>query len=286
MNTLLPFQFHNLPVRGRLLRLTDMLLHVPSLEECTEGTQPLAELLAAAAMLAHDTKHTLAVSLQLQHAGLGVLMFAHCGLKGEIKAYANPQAAQTPFAELGQTEGGIFAVTLEPEDLANRYQSLIPLTGASAAECLAYYFEHSVQTRTLFTVFATRRHAMALMLQELPANSTEQKLTDDDWTRLGLLLKTITTEEALNFDSAPEDLLAKLFAEDDLSIFTAEHPEFAADDPRARMLAALSALPAEELAELRAQGNVTLTDKTTGQSVTFTAAELSHLQPNPTLPTN
>ncbi len=281
-NILLPFQFHNLPIRGRLLQLKELSDHIPSLKEATPCTQTLAELLAAAALLAHDTKHSLSVSLQLQHAELGALIFAHCGTTPDspatLKAYANPAAQGTPFSTLASTEGGIFAITMEPADLSNRYQSLVPLTGTSAAESLAYYFEHSVQTPTLFVVFTNTEQATALMLQALPTGQNEEPLTDDDWTRMKLLLQTLTPLEALDPSLAPETLLMRLFAEDDLSTYPPEAPTFAADNPRARMLAALAGLPQEELAELIALGTITLTDNTTGQSVSFSADELAHLQ--------
>ncbi len=289
-NILLPFQFHNLPIRGRLLQLHNMAQHVPSLTDDTACTQTLAELIAAAALLAHDTKHTLSVSLQLQHPTLGALIFAHCGTSpsspATLKAYANPAAQATPFTTLAGTEGGIFAITMEPADLSNRYQSLVPLTGASAAESLAYYFEHSVQTPTLFVVFANTTQATALMLQGLPPTPDQDPLPADDWTRMHLLLQTLTEQEALDPNLAPETLLMRLFAEDDLSTFPPESPTFVQDDPRPRMLAALAGLPAPELAELIALGTVTLTDNTTGQSVTFTADELSHLQDDTATITN
>ena len=281
-NTLLPFQFHNLPVRGRLLRLHGLSQHIPSLATHTECTQTLAEMLAAAALMAHDTKHTLAVSLQLQHPELGALAFANCSTTKEspstLKAYANETAQNTPFSTITATAGGLFAVTLEPADLANRYQSLIPLTGNSAAECLAYYFQHSVQTPTLFVVFTNTQTATAIMLQALPAAEGEDPIPEDDWNRLQLLLSTVQAPEALDPDTTPETLLIRLFAEDDVSTFEAETPVFAADNPRPRMLAALAGLPADELAELIAMGSITLTDNTSGQTITFTADELSHLQ--------
>ena len=46
-NLLLPFAFHNLPVRGRLLRLSGLAQHVPALQEDSPCSQTLAELLAA-----------------------------------------------------------------------------------------------------------------------------------------------------------------------------------------------------------------------------------------------
>jgi hypothetical protein len=43
------------------------------------------------------------------------------------------------------------------------------------------------------------------------------------------------------------------------------------------MLAALASLPPADLAELQRQPSVTLTDATSGQSVTFSAEEIAHL---------
>ena len=286
-NLLLPFQFHNIPVRGRLLRLAGLSEHIPSMESATECTQTLAEMLAAATLLAHDTKHTLAVSLQLQHPQLGALAFANCSASRNqtsvLKAYANEVAQSTPFETITATEGGLFAVTLEPEDLANRYQSLIPLTGDSAAACLAYYFEHSVQTPTIFKVFTDTESATALMLQALPPSEGQDAITEDDWTRMGAIMATLEAPEALDPSLTAETLLLRLFAEDDLSTFEPEHPAFASDDPRPRMLAALANLPADELADLIALGTITLTDNTSGQVATFTADELAHLQDTPTI---
>lgn len=277
-NILQPFLFANLPVRGRILQLSDLSSHVPTLQSAQEAcAQTLTELLAAAALLAHDAKHTLAVSLQIQHAELGALIFAQCSLSATLKAYANPAAQATPFESYAKVPGGIFAVTMEPKEIDQRYQSLIPLTHATAAGCLADYFKNSVQTPTHFVVFGNHERALAVMLQALPA----KELPEDDWNRLALLLKTLNTEEALDPALTPQTLLERLFAEDDLTLYTAETPEFAHDDPRPRMLAALASLPADELKQLIANAPVTLTDNTSGQTHTFTAEDLAHLTDAP-----
>lgn len=290
-NTLLPFQFANLPVRGRFLRLSNMSAHVPSLQTENSATQTLSELIVSAALLTFDAKYSMAVSLQIQHAGTGALLFAQCHPKddtnavatgGSLRAYANTAAQHTPFKTLTQTEGGLFAVTMEPAHFEQRYQSLIPLTPPSAADCLATYFHQSVQTPTILKVFSNLEtangSAAALMLQALPSEETPE----DDWTRLTLLAKTLTEAEALDPALAPETLLSRLFAEDDLTLFTPVHPTFATDDPRPRMLAALASLPEAERADLIKQGTITLTDNTTGQSITFTAEDLAHLSPTDT----
>lgn len=282
MNTvLLPFQFHTLPVRGRLLRLDGLADHVASLREPHACSHTLAELLAAAALLAHDTKHQLTVGLQIQHADLGVLLFAQClaanttnnGQASGLRAYANAAAQGTPFSSLVTQPGGLFAVTLEQGGgEGQRYQSFVALTEPTAAACLANYFASSVQTPTHLVVLAAGNRAGAVLLQALP----NETMAEDDWQRLGLLLGTIQPEELLA-DTPPEDLLAKVFAEDDVSTFEPEFPQFAHDDPRPRMLAALASLPPAELAELQRQPSVTLTDATSGQSITFSAEDIAHL---------
>jgi molecular chaperone Hsp33 len=233
-----------------------------------------------AAMLAFDAKYTLGVSIQVQHPGLGTLLLAQCNPAegdtlqpssngGLLRAYANPQAQNTAFDLMAKTPGGYVIVTMEPTNFEQRYQSVIPLEGTSAADCMATYFKQSVQTPTLIKV-----------LSNLDAENGT--LEDDDWTRMGLLLKTLTTEEAVNPELTPEKLLTNLFAEDDLTLYEPCNPQFANDDPRPRMLAALAAMPKAELAELIQMGKITLTDQTTGNTVTFTAEELAHLQAEPT----
>lgn len=280
MNILLPFTFANIPVRGRLLRLTGLEEHIPTLNRGTSCAQTLAELLTTAALLSHDTKHQLSVTLQIQHAGLGVLIFARCNQKGQLKAYANTQAQGLEFPALAKTEGGLFVADMAAEATDSHYQSLIPLTEPTAAGCLASYFENSVQTPTLLPVYTDGESALALMLQTLP----HEEAAEDDWNRLKLILKTLEAPEALDFSQQPEVLLQKLFAEDDVTVYPAEHPAFVVDDPRPRMLAALASLPAEDIQTLleEGEGRVTLTDDTTGVSVTFSAEELAHLHDSTT----
>lgn len=282
-NLLLPFSFHNIPVRGHLLQLHGLNQHIPTLTQATPDChQTLSELLTAAALITHDSKTPLTTTLQIQHPSLNLLAFASASAQGpnggSLRAYANPAAQTTPFATLNQTPGGLFAVTLElenaPTNTENRFQSFISLNHPTAAQCLTEYFTQSAQIPTHFAVFSNTNHALALMLQAIGG----QQVPPDDWHRLHLLLQTLKTDEALQ--TTPQKLLQNLFAEDTLLLHTATHPTFASNqnpDTRGRMLAALAALPPAELAELIQQKTITLTDQTTGQTHTFTADELTHL---------
>ncbi|NBV54871.1 MAG: hypothetical protein EBR79_04065 [Proteobacteria bacterium] len=283
-NVLLPFSFQNIPVRGHVLQLQGLAEHIPTLAQGAENCrQTLTELLAAAALITHDSQMAL-TTLQIQHPALNLLAFASASSNGTLRAYANPAAQSTPFAAISHTSGGLFAVTLEtpttttPENTDNRYQSLISLSHPTAAQCLTAYFTTSAQIPTHFAVFSNQHQALALMLQTVGG----QTVPPDDWQRLHLLLQTLKTDEALQ--TSPQKLLQNLFAEDTLLLHQASHPTFAgpSTDTRGRMLAALAALPPAELAELIQQKTVTLTDQTTGQHHTFTAEDLSHLHPQTT----
>lgn len=287
MNTLLPFSFENLPIRGRLIRLEGLDAHIPTLAQATEPTQQmLAELLTFASLLEHDTKHTMDVSLQLQHPGHNALVFAQCKAQttekpAVIRAYANETAQTLSFETLTKPhkgQGGLFAFTLQPVATNMQpYQSLVPLHHTTVAECLRLYFAMSAQTPTLLKSLSGHTLAGvctgAIMLQGMPG----KPLPEDDFNRLQMILNTITPTELLPAGLSGEDLLRRLFAEDEIRIYQTETFSFAADNPRERMLTALASLPVHELKELLAQGPLEMTDQVSGQKVSFSATDLNHL---------
>ncbi|MFZ2587532.1 MAG: Hsp33 family molecular chaperone HslO [Alphaproteobacteria bacterium] len=284
MSSLLhPFQFENIPARGRLLRLEALSDHVMTLQDCAPATATLlAELLAAAALLVHDAKHEHSVNLQVQNVARKAMAFAHCSQQGHLKAFANEGMRETSFAELGNLPDSHFAVTLDNTNLAQPYQSLVGLHHPNASAALEHYFTTSVQTPTRFKVLTWREndeadaplHAGALFLQALPGLSVE----DDAWHRLGLLMQTLTPAELANPNHPVETLLLNLFAEDTLRLSKPETFSLQADDPRPRMLAALANIPPQNLRDMfEKDDEITLTDQTSGKVERFTEADLQHL---------
>lgn len=278
--TLHPFAFEHLPIRGRLLRLDDISRHVHTLHNAPAPlAHMLAEMLAAAALMVHDSEHQVSVNLQVQNVTSKAMAFAHCSQQGHLKAYANAAMAATTFAELAQQPDSHFAVTLDAPTQAQPYQSLIGLVKGSPTAALEDYFTNSVQTPTWFRVhtLATAEGGMrvgAMFMQGLPGLDA----TGDDWQRVRLLLDTLTPAELAGDDIPAETLLARVFAEDDLRLHASEAFTLQADDPRPRMLAALANMPPDELAALLDDnGIVTLTDQTSGQAETFNRHDLACL---------
>ena len=278
---LLPFSFSSLPVRGRLLRISGLAAHIPSLADAPSHlSQSLSELITLAGLLVSESRKTsggaMGATLQVQHPGCGALLFAHCSPEGALKAYANPAAAEVPFPQLAhpaQGHSGIFAVTLEPAGTDQRFQSLIPLTHTSICRCVEAYYNEAVQTPTILRVFSDADGCGAIFLQKLPDATPDQ--TDDDWQRLSLLLDTLKADEIPPGGTEALTLIHQLFAEDTIEVYPEESLNFQADNPRPRMLAALASIPPEELRELLEDGPITLTDQTSGQEETFTEADLS-----------
>lgn len=279
-----PFQFENLPIRGRLLCLPDVAAYVHTLAKSPAATQALlGDLLAAAALLVHDAKHDASVNVQVQNVSRHAMAFAHCSTEGHLKAFANEEMQGQAFAELGQEPDSHFAVTLDYGNNTQPYQSLVPLIHPTAAAALEHYFTTSVQTPTLFRTQVWEAEGKlnvgAIFLQSLPGGLTPTDAKDnDDWNRLTLILNTLKPEELANPALPPEKLLTMLFAEDTLRLSPPEDFTLQADNPRPRMLAALATIPVEELRTMLADREyLTLTDQTSGQSETFTRFDLLHL---------
>jgi molecular chaperone Hsp33 len=63
---------------------------------------------------------------------------------------------------------GRLALTLENATTARQFQSIVPLEGATLAECFERYFDVSEQVPTHLWVHATDHEVGALILQKLP----------------------------------------------------------------------------------------------------------------------
>ncbi len=114
---------------------------------------------------------------------------------------------------------GTLTVTVESGEAANRYQGIVPLTGASMSDCLRAYFEHSEQLPTRLWLRADGDSASGLLLQRLPVTSRPAGVTEsgaggvaegeieDAWRRVQLVADTVTPGELASlvrmFQSAP-----------------------------------------------------------------------------------
>ena len=159
---------------------------------------------------------------------------------------------------------GNLTVTLENEDLSQRYQGVVPLTGERLADCLREYFESSEQLPTRLWLHATEKGASGLLLQRLSDDSVQARSTvdrrsgvaepdeiDDAWRRVQLLGDTLQPEELQALSD--REILRRLFAEDDVRLFESAPVFFRCRCSRERVIGMLRSLGAEEIRSVLAE---------------------------------
>jgi len=257
-DTLRRFVFERYPFRGQLVHLgpawAAMMEHH---DYPPQVRDTLGEAVAAAALLSSTLKYDGLLSLQLRGAGPMHLMLVECtdGLSMRAVARFRDPPATSDLRVL--SGDGTLTVTIESGEAANRYQGIVPLTGASMGDCLRAYFEHSEQLPTRLWLRADADSASGLLLQRLPVTSRPVGVTEsgaggvaedeieDAWRRVQLVAGTVTPGELAQLDD--RDLLRRLFAEDDVRMFQSAPVYFRCRCSRERVGNMLRALGREEV---------------------------------------
>src|SRR5690242_13434846 len=176
------FIVENQPVRGHWVRLDAAWRE---LKAHADYPQPVRELLgqavAASVLFAATLKFNGTLTLQLQGNGAVGLLVAQCTHDFRLRAVArfdeaavntmsaDPTGDAKVFRQLVGTDGR-FAVTIEAEERNNRYQGIVPLSGASLAESLEAYFSSSEQLPTRVILAADAERGAGVLVQKLPGH--------------------------------------------------------------------------------------------------------------------
>jgi molecular chaperone Hsp33 len=273
----LPFQLDALGVRGRLVRLG------PALDEVIERhgyplavARPLAESMVLCAMLATSLKYDGIFTLQISGDGPIKLLVTDLTSDGALRGYAQFDSWKLAIALGSGNEDapdgyvpklfgqGRLTFTVDQGQHTERYQGVVPLEGATLADCAHTYFRQSEQLPTGIKITSRRSdaadgchwHASALMVQQMPEFDagrldvdTEQR--EDDWRKAVILMASATEKEMLDPALPGTSLLHRLFHEDRPRVF--ERRAFAARCrcSRERIDRVLRSIRREELDDLR-----------------------------------
>jgi len=257
-DTLRRFVFERYPFRGQLVHLGPawkaMMEHH---EYPTQVRDTLGEAVAATALLSSTLKFSGLLSLQLRGEGPMHLMLVECTDGLALRAVARFRDPPSTRDLRVLSGNGTLTVTVESEDLAHRYQGIVPLTGDSMSACLREYFESSEQLPTRLWLRADGESVSGLLLQRLPAAAKppapsesgagrvpEEEL-EDAWRRVQMVADTVTGVELAQLDD--RDLLRRLFAEDDVRMFEATPAYFRCRCSRERVEHMLRALGRAEV---------------------------------------
>jgi molecular chaperone Hsp33 len=125
-----------------------------------------------------------------------------------------------------------------------RYQGIVPVEGGDVANAVEGYFVQSEQLPTRLWLAADSEHAAGLFLQRLPQTQDD----DEHWERACMLADTLKDEELLKLDA--QELLHRLFHEEDLRLFEPEPVAFRCGCSRERVGATLVSLGEGEVAQM------------------------------------
>jgi len=224
------FSLDRAPVRGRTVRIGAEALD-PILQR-HDYPRPVAmllgEALALAALVGSLLKAEGRLVVQAQGEGPVSLLVAEYNVGGGLRGYARIAEGQAealeanrmaPAALLG---AGHLVLTLDQGDNKTSYQGVVPLDGATLAECAENYFRVSEQTETCIKLAVGQLYsseapplwrAGGILLQRLAADDARGD-PEEDWNRASILFATLQDEELVDPALHADRLLYRLFHEE------------------------------------------------------------------------
>jgi molecular chaperone Hsp33 len=190
----------------------------------------LAEALTLTALLGSLLKEPQGqLTLQAQTEGGPVDLMVCDYLGGELRGYVRHDpdrvAALPEEPSLPDLFGkGYLAITFDQPLAKERYQGIVPLEGKSLAEAAQSYFAQSEQIPSLVRLAAEKRgdhwFAGGLLLQHLPEGEEGRdrlhtRLDHPDWPHVAILGGSVKAEELTDPTLPLDDLLWRLFHEED-----------------------------------------------------------------------
>ena len=250
------FMFANMDIRGVHLRLDQ---GVDCLQQQHKYPAPIANLLTqmsiVACLLSANLKLRGRLSVQIRGDGPIQMMLAECRQTSDdpeqpfrVKGLAQFDeriSATASFTELAA--GGRLIITIEPEQ-GQRYQGIVTMDKASLAGCIESYFYQSEQLPTHIQLVSNNQGAAGFMLQRLPNTIVSETQADLDWELVHALAITLTPQELSQLPA--EQVLYRLFHEQQVTVFPPRSVEHQCDCSRERCGAAIAALGKQAVDEI------------------------------------
>ena len=243
------FIFEHAPIRGELVQLAATWQAVTERHDYPAPLRRvLGELMAASALLAATLKFEGTMILQLHGSGPVKLIVVECSSGHAMRATAKWEG-DIPEGNLRTLLGsGRFAISLVPESGQQSYQGVVDLNADSIAAALEHYMATSEQISTRIWLACDEQRSAGLLLQKLP----ERESADADaWPRAEHLASTVKSEELLCLE--PQQLLHRLFYEEDLRVFDPRPVFFRCSCSRDRVVGMLRMLGRDEVRSVIAE---------------------------------
>lgn len=280
------FLLENLDIRGQVVRLGPLWRTILSRRDYPESMRPLlGEFSALAVLIAAGLKHPGRAVLQVMGHGPVSMAVADCSHELALRAMVKlSEGAAAAGHGSGHSLHDLFAdgrlaLTIENHATGRHFQSIVPLEGATLAECFERYFDHSEQVPTHLWVHTSAHSVGALILQKLP--HADQRDTTG-WARTQRLAALNAPGLLAGGEGAADDaivqLLSSLFPEDDVRLYSPHPVHDGCTRSEEKVVSMLVGLGRTEVeATLAEHGVVAVHDEICNLEYRFTAADVARI---------
>lgn len=238
------FLFENIFVRGEIAHLHETYQTIIHQHDYPPVLRTfLGEALIVVSLLTSLIKYNGKVTIQFKGKGKVKLLLAECNNHFHLRGLIQWDGDLTEKEFDEERKLGLLAILMEPAVAGGtRYQGIVDCNAASFSKSIENYFLRSEQLVTRLWLAVDAHRAGGLLLQIMPTKDPE--LNQNDWEHLIHLTNTLKAEELLTLDNAT--LLRRLYAEEDIRLFSPSYLTFRCTCSTARSENAIFLLGKEE----------------------------------------
>lgn len=247
------FIIENSRVRGELVHLDASWKAVLKRNEYPAVIKKqLGDALAAVALLSATIKYKGKIILQVRGDGPLHLLVVQATSDNTVRGIARWKD-EVPAGSLKDMFGNAtMIITIEPEK-GEPYQGVVELKGDALANGIELYFQQSEQLPTRLWLASDDESCAGFLLQELPGDENNSP----DWEHHEYITSTVKNEELLRLPA--QELLHRLYHEDDVRLFESEVFSFRCGCSRERIDSMLLSLGYAEVKDtVQQEGNVSV----------------------------
>ncbi|KJF89758.1 Hsp33 family molecular chaperone HslO [Photobacterium leiognathi] len=276
------YLFDGVSVRGELVQLGNTYQQIISSTEYPAPVKNLlGELLVATSLLTATLKFEGSITVQVQGDGPVSLAVINGDQNQNLRGVARWEGDVKEGSSIHDLMGkGYMVITIIPTQ-GERYQGVVGLEGDTLAECLEAYFKNSEQLRTRIWLrtgeFEGQPKAAGMLLQVMP----DGQGSESDFEHLETITDTVKNEELFGLEA--QDLLYRLYHQEEVKVFEPQEVNFECGCSRERSGSAVISLHPDEIEKILAEeGKVSLHCDYCGTDYDFDSIDIAALRENAT----